>query len=460
MLARLSIRARLTVAYTGIVSVLLAVLGVALYAALYEQLNHAADVDLRSRVAVIQRFLQTYDVNSEPGGLPDELQEHADFSSRSELIQLRTEDGKWIYRSPGIDKLPLPSAESKKYANVRAGRHHFRVLHRELDVPPKHYILDVAVDRSEYVESLDHLGSLLLLGIPTSLLLAFFAGLWMSGRALRPIQHIANTMREIDDRRLAVRLPLTGTGDELDSLSLTLNGMLDRLERAFERVHRFTADASHELRTPLALIRGNVEIMRAETALPAAAEHRAVDVLAEADRMQALIQSLLELARYDVGTQSAMELIDPADLTLRASEVGQHLAAEKDVRFLVEEPRAIFPIKGDYNALSRVLVILLDNATRHTASGGEVRLEVISSPRECRMVVRDTGCGISSTDLPNIFDRFYRADTSRNRTTGGAGLGLSIAREIVLAHGGTIAVESEPERGAAFTISLPSQTVA
>jgi signal transduction histidine kinase len=105
-----------------------------------------------------------------------------------------------------------------------------------------------------------------------------------------------------------------------------------------------------------------------------------------------------------------------------------------------------------------VLVILLDNATRHTAAGGEVRLEVISSPRECRMVVRDTGCGISSSDLPNIFDRFYRADTSRNRTTGGAGLGLSIAREIVLAHGGTIVVESVPEQGAVFTVSLPSRT--
>jgi signal transduction histidine kinase len=457
MLARLSVRARLTAAYTGVVSVLLALLGIALYAALYEQLNHAADVDLRNRATVIQQFLQTYDVDSEPGGLSDELQEHADFSSRSELIQLSSADGKWVYRSPGIDKLSLPSMAGKKYVNVQAGRHHFRLLHREFDLPAKRYVLDVVVDRSEYVESLDHLASLLLLGIPASLLLSFFAGLWMSGRALRPIQQIANTVREIDDRRLAVRLPVIGTGDELDSLSLTLNGMLDRLQRAFERVHRFTADASHELRTPLALIRGNVEMMRLEAGLSEAADRRSVDVLAEADRMQSLIQSLLELARYDVGVQSTLQMIDPADLTLRASEVGQHLAAEKDLRFLVEEPKAIFPIKGDYNALSRVLVILLDNATRHTAAGGEVRLEVISSPRECRMVVRDTGCGISSSDLPNIFDRFYRADTSRNRTTGGAGLGLSIAREIVLAHGGTIAVESVPEQGAVFTVSLPSQ---
>jgi signal transduction histidine kinase len=455
---RLGLRSRLTLSYTAIVSILLALLGVALYAALYAQLTYAADVDLRSRATAIQRFLGSYDPLSEPGGIQDELREHADFNSRSELIQLRDATGNWLYRSPGIEKLTMPQTPGRPYVNLRVSWHRYRVLHREFDIAPQHYMLDVAVDRSEYVESLERLASLLLLGIPTSLVLAFFAGLWMSARALRPIQHVANTVREIDDRRLTVRLPLTGSDDELDRLSSTLNGMLDRLQRAFERVSRFTADASHELRTPLALIRGNVEMMRTETPLPASAEARAADVLAEADRMLALIQSLLELARSDVGTNGALEMIDPADLTFRASELGRHLAAERSLQFHAEVPKAIFPIKGDYNALSRVLVILLDNAVRYTSAGGEVRLEVSSSARECTMVVRDTGCGIAEVDLPNIFDRFYRADASRNRSTGGAGLGLCIAREIVLAHGGTIDVESELDHGAAFTVSLPSQS--
>jgi signal transduction histidine kinase len=451
-------RTRLTLAYTAIVSILLAVLGVALYIALYVQLNQAADVDLRSRANGIVQFLQRHAEQNRISGLPNELREHADFDARGDLSQIKDGNGQWIYRSPGIEALALPPMTSSAFATVRYGRRSYRVLHREIDLSQRHYALDVVADRSEYVEALDGLGTLLLLGVPTALLLAFLAGLWMSARALRPIQQITDTVREIDDRRLAVRLPIAGSRDELDSLSRTLNGMLDRLQQAFERISRFTADASHELRTPLALIRGNAEMMRAESSLPPHVENRTLDILAEADRMNSLIQSLLELARCDDATNGAFEMVDPADLAARASEVGEHLAEERRIHFSVKAPRAIFPVWGSYLALSRVLVILLDNAMQHTPAGGEVRLEVTSSAKECRMELRDTGCGIDGMDLPNIFDRFYRADSSRNRATGGAGLGLSIAREIVIAHGGTIAVESTLGRGSVFTVSIPSKT--
>jgi heavy metal sensor kinase len=453
----LKIRTKLTLAYTAIVSVLFAILGVALYVGLYVQLNYAADQDLRSRATGIGRFLERQDQRDHEGGLADELREHSDFNSRNNLSQIRDGNGQWLYRSPGIEALVLPPMKSQGRANIRAGHRSFRVLHREVNTASGHYVLDVAVDRTEYVEALDRLVSLLLLGVPASLLLSFFAGLWMSGRALRPIAQIAGTVREIDDRRLAVRLPLAGSGDELDVLSTTLNGMLDRLQHAFDRISRFTADASHELRTPLALIRGNAEMMRVESRLPVEAEDRVADILAEADRMQSLIESLLELARSDDASSGSFELIDPADLTSRASDVGRHLAEERSVRFRVQEPKAIYPVRGNYMALSRVLLILLDNAMRHTEKGGEVGLEVTSSAKECRMAVRDTGCGIGADDLPHIFDRFYRADASRTRATGGAGLGLAIAREIVLAHGGTIAVESVVEHGSTFVVSIPSQ---
>ena len=451
-------RTRLTLAYTAIVSVLLAVLGIALYIALYVQLNQAADVDLRSRANGIVHFLERQEERNRISGLPNELREHADFNSRNDLSQIKDGDGQWIYRSPGIEALALPAMTGSAFVNVRGGRRSYRLLHREIDLSQHHYVLDVAADRSEYVEALDGLGSLLLLGVPTALLLAFLAGLWMSARALRPIQQITDTVREIDDRRMAVRLPIAGSGDELDRLSRTLNGMLDRLQQAFERISRFTADASHELRTPLALIRGSAEMMRAESSLPPRVENRTLDILAEVDRMHSLIQSLLELARCDDATNGAFEMVDPADLAARATEVGQHLAEEKGISFSVKAPRAIFPVWGNHLALSRVLVILLDNAIQHTPAGGEVRLEVTSSAKECRMQLGDNGCGIDATHLPNIFDRFYRADSSRNRATGGAGLGLSIARDLVTAHGGTIAVESTLGRGSVFTVSIPSKT--
>lgn len=458
MTLRLRMRTKLTLTYTAIVSVLLGILGLALYVGLYLQLNDAADLDLRSRASGIGHFLEHPDQAEHEGGLADELREHADFNSRNDLSQIRDAGGHWLYRTPGIENLSIPAVGVGSFANIRSGKRSYRVLHREVGLPDERYVLDVAVDRTEYVEALDRLVSLLLLGIPSALLLSFLVGHWMSARALRPIQQIAGTVREIDDRRLEVRLPLTGSGDELDLLSTTLNGMLDRLQQAFARISRFTADASHELRTPLALIRGNSEMLRAESQLAPKADTRVQDILAEADRMQSLIQSLLELARCDVTRSGALELIDPADLTARASEVGCHLADEKGVLFHVKVPKAIYPVRGNYLALSRVLVILLDNAIRHTDAGGEVGLEVSSSSKECRMEVRDTGCGIGAADLPRIFDRFYRSDESRNRATGGVGLGLSIAREIVLAHRGTIQVESAIERGSTFTVVLPSHT--
>lgn len=458
MMTQLRVRTRLTLAYTAIVSVLLVVLGAALYVGLYLQLNDAADQDLRSRARGLTSFLERQDLRSGPG-LSEELREHSDFNSRNNLSQIRDAGGEWLYRSPGIDALRLPVMKNPSFANVRGGRRSFRVLHREVNAGDRHYVVDVAVDRTEYVEVLDRLVQLLLLGIPASLILSYFVGLWMSARALRPIQQIAGTVRQIDDRRLAVRLPVTGSGDELDVLSTTLNGMLDRLQQAFVRISRFTADASHELRTPLALMRGNAEMLRVESPLPVKADERIEDILAEADRMQSLIESLLELARSDDSTGGAFEMIDPADLTARASEVGRHLAEEKSLRFSVKEPRAIYPVRGNYQALSRVMLILLDNAMRHTAEGGEVGLEVTSSAKECRMEVRDTGCGIGPDDLPHIFDRFYRADASRTRATGGVGLGLSIAREIVLAHGGTIEVVSAIEHGTTFMVSIPSGSV-
>jgi signal transduction histidine kinase len=233
--------------------------------------------------------------------------------------------------------------------------------------------------------------------------------------------------------------------------------MLDRLEGAFERVSRFTADASHELRTPLALIRANVEMLLTDSEASPTVRRRADDLIEEIDRMRSLIKSLLELASGGLDGAVVLEMIDPSDLTVRVAEIGRHLAVEKNVQFHVRQPSAIFPIRGNDSALKRVLVILLDNAVRYTPSGGEVWLEVTSSIEECKMVVHDTGCGIAGSDLPNIFERFYRADASRNRSTGGTGLGLSIAREIIKAHGGTIDVDSVVDRGSTFVVSIPSQ---
>lgn len=452
---RLTVRTRLTVAYTSLFLLLLVVLGVSLYGVLSLQLDDAADQELSSRADGIAILLQQQDKEHDSESIPEELQERSDLNGKIEIVQLRNALGTVLFRSPGSGKVALDTVPGALFTWMRLGSRSYRVLRRELHLPQQ-YILEIAIDRSEYDEALEQLRVLLLLGVPIALGLSFFAGRWMSGRFLRPIQGMTETVREIDDRRLAVRLPLRDTDDELEDLARTLNGMLDRLQEAFDRVGRFTADASHELRTPLALIRGNAELMHLDVTLSPSAETRVKEILSEADRMQALIYSLLELARSDAGEQISFELLDPADLTLRAAEVGRKLAEDQQVRFTVDEPRDIFPVFGSHLALTRALVILLDNAFRHTAPGGEVSLSVRSTAAGCTMQVEDTGCGIELAHLPRIFDRFYRVDEARNRQSGGAGLGLSIAQSIVKAHGGSISVESTLGKGSIFRIDIPS----
>jgi heavy metal sensor kinase len=453
MTLRLRIRTRLTLAYTAIVLVLLVAMGLTLYVALRLQLNEAADKELSTRSNAIAHFLQFQDLHRNAAGLAHELREHSELDASGTVVQLSDGEGNVLYRSPGADKIDLSGASSGRFRDVRSGHRIYRALRDTVSLSQR-YTLDLAQDQSEDDEAIERLGALLLLGVPISLALSFLAGWWMSGRVLQPIHRITATVLAIDDRRLTVRLPLAGSGDELDTLSATLNGMLDRLQQAFERVRRFTADASHELRTPLTLIRGNAEMMQTE-AYPSP---RSQEIMDEADRMECLIQDLLMLARSDEGSQTPFELVDPADLTERAALVGRHLVADRHLSFLVQGPKAIYPLYGSDQALSRVLVVLLDNAVRHTPDGGTVRLTVTSSLAECTMEVADTGAGIESRHLPHIFDRFYRVDDARNRAMGGAGLGLAIAHAVIAAHGGTITVKSDPGRGSIFTVHIPATT--
>lgn len=453
MRVHLTIRKRLTASYTTIFLLLMVVFGMILYGLIRLQLEEAADDELSSRSNAALRQLQEAHEGRQANNVPHSLKEHLEAVGKDEALQLRDTTGALLFRSGYNKEIVLPSGHT--FSTVHLGRRTYRFYRREVNVPER-YILEVGIDRSEYQEALESIRISLYLGIPIGILLSLAAGYWMSGRVLRPIQVVTDTVRDIDGRKLAVRLPLRGTNDELEALSETLNGMLDRIQDAFRRVTRFTADASHELRTPLTLVRGNLEIMLSQSVLPETAESRSNEILEEVDRMQVLIADLLELARCDEEGSFAGELLDPADLTRRASDVGNHLAASKGILFTVVAPKEIFPIFGNDQALSRVLVILIDNAIRHTPPGQHVQLHVTSSPESLLIEVKDTGVGIQQKHLPHIFERFYRTDESRNRSVGGAGLGLAIAKGIVVAHHGEITIQSQPHVGSSFRVTLPA----
>jgi len=254
---------------------------------------------------------------------------------------------------------------------------------------------------------------------------------------------------------LSRRLERRGAEDEIDRLADTLNAMLARLQAAFGEMQRFTADAAHELRTPLTALRGGIEVaLRAERSPD---EYRRVlaSSIEEVDQLIRLAEDLLLLSRSTVGLTATRQPVDLEPLCLEVLELGVRLAKGKGVTVSLGAT-APAVVHGDAVALRRALLNLVDNAVKYTPAGGSVVISLDRTGEHVALVVEDTGIGIDSTDTRRIFEPFVRLDAGRSRDTGGSGLGLAIARSIVLAHGGTLEVESRPGGGSRFTIRLPA----
>ena len=298
----------------------------------------------------------------------------------------------------------------------------------------------------------DLVGELLIVGLVV-LLACAVGGYWLAARAFTPIQRLAATARRIKAGDLHKRVAVPLARDEVQYLALTLNEMLDSLEQAFSSQRRFVADASHELRTPVAVIRNKTDVARLWARTPQDYVAVLEGVNAEAERLGHLISDLLALARGDEGrTQFERE---PTRLDLIAYEVAAStdlLAAEGGITLEVQAPGSV-TILGDEARLIQVVMNLVENAVRYTNPGGHVTVTVEGRQGQACLSVRDTGIGIAPEHLPRIFERFYRADPSRQRS--GSGLGLSIAEWVVRAHGGTVSVKSQVGQGSCFTMTLP-----
>jgi heavy metal sensor kinase len=246
--------------------------------------------------------------------------------------------------------------------------------------------------------------------------------------------------------------------DELGRLAATFNRMIARLQAAFERQRQFTADASHELRTPLAVMRGDIEIaLRRERS---SEDYRSVltSNLEEIIRLSRLVEDLLMLARADAG-QTVLQR-EPMDLAQLCAQVVEYLAplAEVNEQRLIYIPPETTPLSvhGDAQRLKQMLLNLLDNALKYTPAHGTIRLQLTPEDQQAQLRVSDTGRGIPADDLPHIFDRFFRHSRSTSdKTVQGFGLGLSIVKWIVDAHGGKIVAASTPGQGTTFTVKLP-----
>jgi two-component system heavy metal sensor histidine kinase CusS len=288
------------------------------------------------------------------------------------------------------------------------------------------------------------------------LLVAPPVGYWLAGRATRPLQSIIATTGRLRPGAMTERLPLRGTGDELDQLSGTINGFLDRLAGHLERQRDFVANSAHELRSPLAALRTSVEVALQRDRPTAEYQDLLADIVEEVAALSGLVNQLLLLAEGDAERLRPGDGVVPlADVAARAVDMFQGVADQRDVRLAVVRAVPV-AVHGDAAHIRQVIHNLLDNAIKFTPAGGRVELDVgPGSPGRAELRVRDTGIGIDPSDLPNVFDRFFRADRSRSREARGTGLGLSICQTIVKAYGGRLAVDSALCKGTTVTVDLP-----
>lgn len=465
------VRMRLAAWSTAVFAVVLIAVGVAVVTAF----ERALDAQARRQADALARRVERLVVD-ELGGdadaaeLADELREEADVAWYAVEVPTwpRIESAEWRTANHAGLRAELDAVVASRTARRAV-----------VDVPyvgPLRVVADTVAVRGIMVgyaigfeerplrESLTSFLAILAIAGPLALVVAFAGGAWLAGRLLAPVRVLAEAAERITVDRLGERLPVRGEADEFDRVAVAFNGVLARLESAFDRLRRFTADASHELRTPLTAMRTVAEVALRDRSTddPAVARDAFCSMLEEIERLTGLVDRLLTLTRADADTAPhPLEPIDLATLARGVVAALEPIAQERGVALECVGEDDVVAL-ADANGLRRAVLNLADNALRHTSDGGRVTLRAARRGAMATLAVEDTGIGIAPEHHDRVFERFFRVDAARDRTVGGggAGLGLAIAKSAVEACGGRIELASELGRGATFTIVLPAAPAA
>ena len=457
-----SVRIRLTLWYAGVLAVSLIAFALLVYYAAANVFYQRQDEALRSTAeTVASAYMQELEEEQSISKANEVVLAEMVFPNR--YVEVTDASGRVVAWSANLTGrvLAIPAAS---LASARQQKTSFAVINnlRVAVVPlsPGKELgyAAVAEPLSVIDEGLRRLRRDFFAGVPLILLLASLGGYFLARKSLSPIALMNRQTQRITAENLSARLDVMNERDELGGLALTINDLLARLENSFTEQQRFVADASHELRTPLAVLRGETEVSLAQS--------RSIDeykaslnlIKDEAERLSRIVEDLFVLARQPADRRAVSR--QPVRLDKIVEECGraaQVLAAQKSLKLTVA-PGTPLSLNGDDELLQRMILNLLDNAVKYTPAGGEISVELKPSNGDARLTVRDNGIGIPARDQPHVFDRFYRVDKARSRALGGAGLGLSIARQIAEAHGGTVSVESSAG-GSVFTVELPVRKV-
>jgi heavy metal sensor kinase len=318
-----------------------------------------------------------------------------------------------------------------------------------------HYTIEAGASRASMELALGRFLLTLSIGLPIVLGVATAGSFLAIKGALAPVKKIRLHAESITLKDLSERLAAIDSRDEIAELANTLNQIISRLEHSFRAASRFTADASHELRTPLTIISGELERLINDPTVPQPIRESLISLLEETEQLVKIVQSLLTLSRLDTGNaQTENVKFDLAELASNTAEQFVPVASEKQLSLSYHLPEPV-EIQGDRVRLKQVIVNLLDNAIKYTPSGRKVDLRVEARDKRACLTVSDNGGGIPESELPYVFDRFFRGTYTRMQSPDGTGLGLSIVQSVCTAHGGDVTVENLKTGGCRFQVVLP-----
>lgn len=459
-----SLRFRMTAWYAGLLTLSLLVFGTSVYVGL----EHYLDSGLRTNIAeearsIGEKVLVDVDTKGEKY-VVEETGENYAPEINSRFIRITRQDDSLLYQSNlpkdgSFDPALVPPArEALNSPAIRrqlVGRTVLIFHHLEFLTPGgQRFLIEVGAPYQEISKVLHVLILILALGTPVIVAVAVAGGYWMMQRALQPVNEIAAQAERFGHRNLKERLPLIHSGDEIERLSISLNRMISRLDDSFQHINRFSADVSHELRTPLTILRGELETIARQRI---STEHMEMigSALEETDRLSKIVDQLLSISRLDAG-EACREVIrlDLGALLTSTADQLRLLADEKSIALKFNVVPNVF-VEADQVRLRQVVANLLDNAIKYTQEGGAVEVSVSALENIAVLQVEDNGVGISPASLPHIFERFYRSDFARSRSTGGSGLGLAIVKAICVAHGADVKVHSTEGRGTSFRVEWP-----
>lgn len=460
-----SLHFRLIAWYSALVIVVVLSFGAFTYRSLQHRLTEEMVETLTRRAEAIRDNILHSTPLPSAHTIARQIQSVYSPEASSRFIRIINHKGEVVYVSgtpkdqlfnPGdIPLLQQPPSEITQHYEPLASEFTLLIVTVPEQVNGDTWFVEMGVPTDQIDTALHELLVTLLISLPLLVLIAAAGGYALVRRSLKPVEDIRATAEKITFGNLSNRLPISRTGDAMEHLSITLNQMLERLESAFQQASRFSADASHELRTPLTIMRTELESIMQEPVFSEALRERVGSVLEETEHLSHIAESLFAISRLDAG-EAKMEsaALDMADLVSSTAEQMQLLAEEKHIAMEIEAIRPV-PVSGDRTRLKQAVVNLLDNAVKYTLPGGKIHVRVLAVGATAIFEIRDNGMGISKTALPHVFERFYRDEEARQQDIGGAGLGLSIVRSVVQAHGGHVDIQSAIGTGTKVTVELP-----